>query len=285
MIAKPASTVVLLRITTDWPHKILLVQRSKEAVFLPLAHVFPGGRVETSDHSFGQILVRDLENLERIKAGFIDRSLDLLAHLAAAMRETLEESDTSILYALEDKNRRHVSSEELRKMLSETSLPPGSSLAPQLNNIWPISWWVTPNSEIRRYNTLFFLAAIDDEICTDGLKDPVNNESIARLWVYPRQALDLHQQGTIFLPPPTRSIVERLAQTKSLKDFLAFVDQPIWPIHPQFARDDQGQRILVLPGDPLHETRQKSSMPLFTRYGFNDTPHPLRGDARCLKMQ
>ncbi len=234
---------------------------------MPGAHVFPGGRFDKKDEIFGRVIAKDEQNVKRMES-FFGNALSVSTQLATAIRETLEESGISILYTAKDRNRRHVNAATLLNMLNHPSAEEASSLIPVLDNIWPISWWVTPNTEVRRYNTLFFLANVEEEICSEALQNLDNGESIGRTWLYPDQALDLHEKSTIFLPPPTRSILERMAATSSLLHFLSFVDRPIWPIHPQFAHDDEGRNVLVLPGDPLHQEQQKSSLPFFTRYRF-----------------
>src|SRR5579871_114743 len=260
-----ASTVVLCRITTKWPHKILLVQRSKRAAFLPGAHVFPGGRVDISDQFLARFLAKDVKNLKRINAYFNPPPSTAIS-VATGIRETLEEAGISILCVIRNQEKQHVKMAALAQLIKDASFGE-ASLMPVLDNMWPISWWVTPKGESRRFDTIFFFATISEEMATDETLVS-DGESIGRLWVCPKDALNLHEKATIFLPPPTRSILERMVGTESIDHFLSFVDKPLWPIHPQFTDDTNGKKILVLLGDPLHPKAGRSAMPVNTRYTF-----------------
>lgn len=228
---------------------------------MPGAYVFPGGRLERSDQGFGAFLASDLKNVARIETYFAG-SKKVTAHLAAAIRETLEESGISILRLLDQEMPTFCSAERLRHLLTHHE---GASQA-VLDNIWPISWWVTPRGETRRFNTWFFLATAEDSVC-DLTSHPLQDETTSPMWLFPADALAAYANGSIFLAPPTRSILERMAKSASLADFLSYVDRPLRPIKPYFV-DDLNQKLLVLPGDPLHHEKQKSSMPMHTRYSF-----------------
>lgn len=261
---KPASTVVLLNVTTKWPHKVLLIKRSTTARFLPGAHVFPGGALEPFDDAFGSFLARDQQNFDRFMPFFVARREQVSKHVAAAIRETFEETGISILKHETHGEKRPCTSQELASLLSKH--PP--EVVPCLENLWPISWWITPAGETRRFDTWFFLATIQfqdenlDQSC-GGL----GQETEDHVWLSPKEALLRYEQRTMFLAPPTRSILERMTLTQSLEEFLSYVDQPLIPIRPYFI-DDNNQKILLLPGDPLHKEPTRASMPVHTRYAF-----------------
>ena len=138
----PAATVVLLR-EAGRGLEVLLLRRARTLVFHGGAWVFPGGRVDLSDHGAGE--------QERARA--------------AALRETLEEA--------------------------------GLSLA--LDALVPFSHWTTPAGRPRRFATWFFLAQVDarQTVRVDG------GEIDAHRWLCPHEALALHAQRQIELPPPT----------------------------------------------------------------------------------
>lgn len=237
---KPASTVVLCRKSTRWPCEILLIKRSATAKFLPNAHVFPGGQLEDQDYHQAAWYAQDQPNIHRMSHYFQKPVPILTAHLAAAVRETLEESGISILKNTADKS-------------------------PALDNIWPISWWVTPPGETRRFDTWFFLATLPESFCSNDFVPSV--EGSDPCWLKPAHALEFHEEGSIFLAPPTRSILERMAHSESLEELLNFVDRPLKPIHPRFV-DYKHQKLLVLPGHELHEDPEKSGFIMKTSYVF-----------------
>lgn len=238
---KPASTVVLCHQKEQWPYKILLIKRHPEAKFLPNAHVFPGGQVEEQDHQEGLRYAADTANIARMSQYFVVEHDLLCAHVAAAVRETIEEAGVFLLG---------------RKPEQEKPMC--------LDNIWPLSWWVTPPGETRRFDTWFFLATINDDHIGDF---PSGFESSEPCWLSPSEALHSHEHHQIFLAPPTRAILERLAHSDSLDQALTMVDRPLRPIHPRFV-DYKHEKVLVLPGHEQHEDPIKSSFIMKTSYLF-----------------
>lgn len=255
-----ASTTALLNINTDpWPHKVLLVKRDQKAVFLPGAHVFPGGRVDQSDRDLSVSFFKG-EHIERIAQQFLSDRPTAQSHLWAAVRETLEES--GICFLKKGKNE-YCTHDELIGMLEGQ----GHDISPCLDNIWPISWWITPKGETRRFDTWFFLALLENNLPQKFAK---THETYDHQWLKPIEALKAHEEKSIFLAPPTRAILERLAHTRSLEDFLSFIDQPLRPIRPYFVSDpvDNQKTWLVLPGDHLHHEKERLKLPMHTRYRF-----------------
>ena len=71
--AIPAATLILIRDREQGAPQVLMVERSRDMAFAAGAMVFPGGRIDPSDH--------------RLAAEFATQ-----APLLAAIRETLEET-------------------------------------------------------------------------------------------------------------------------------------------------------------------------------------------------
>lgn len=227
---KPASTVVLFERDCPWPTKTLLLRRSPKAKFLPGAHVFPGGAVDEEDYKQRSV-ADNIHLLTMTQKYFPLNERRIIGHLAAAIRETREEAGLSLDPA------------ELR----------------------PLSWWVTPHGEARRFDTWFFLAPI----CSEALLKPIPEtaENQRPLLVQPQEALNLYTEGTIFLAPPTRSILERMAMARSAEEFISFIDQPLKAIHPLFIVED-GQKLLILPGHERHPDQDRSIFLTKTSYRF-----------------
>lgn len=257
---QPASTIALCKITTKWPFKILALKRSEKAQFLPGAYVFPGGRLDPTDNELATFLMSDQSNTARITSYFTAPTQEILAHVACAIRECYEETGISPLKLKSSDNSVSYDNNVLKQWLTSAHSP--KNLTPVLDNLFPISWWITPEGETRRYNTLFFLGLI-----TNDVTPVINAEISVALWLYPDEALRAYEQGHMFFAPPTRTILERMASAKSLADFLAHVDMPLFPIEPFFI-EENSKKILILPGDALHHVPKKSLMPKSTRYQF-----------------
>jgi 8-oxo-dGTP pyrophosphatase MutT (NUDIX family) len=119
--ARPASTVVVLRPLAA-AFEVLLVRRNDRVAFMAGAFVFPGGRVDPSDHVTGADYVF-LAQPPR----FPDLSVEAeLAYRRAAVRELAEEAAVSVA----------------------------------VDALIPFAHWVTPANEQRRYDTRFFLTAM-----------------------------------------------------------------------------------------------------------------------------
>jgi 8-oxo-dGTP pyrophosphatase MutT (NUDIX family) len=246
---KDAATMVLADLAT-WPAKVLLLKRHKNAAFLPGAFVFPGGKLEDIDITVAKSLTKEPHALDHLAAQFSLSHENIAIFLAAALRESCEESGLVLKPMLKSQdNHAHNKHDYLVSM----------------TDIHGISFWVTPKSEVRRYNTCFFFVPLKNVASLN--REPASSENTEKRWLFPKEALDLYEAGQIFLAPPTRAVLERLASSSSLKDFLAAVDAPIRPIHPYFI-EENGQTILVLPGDKSHHEKWRSNFVMHTRYRF-----------------
>jgi 8-oxo-dGTP pyrophosphatase MutT (NUDIX family) len=119
--ARPAATVVVLRPAAA-AFEVLLVRRHDQVAFMGGAFVFPGGRVDAADRegAAGYAFLRDSPRFPDISTG------DELAYRRAAVRELREEASVSM----------------------------------EVDALSPIAHWVTPEIEIRRYDTRFFLGVM-----------------------------------------------------------------------------------------------------------------------------
>lgn len=232
--ARPAATVVVLR---DGPAglELLMLQRSRRVGFFPDAWVFPGGRVDPEDARIPvRGAVRGLPEHDR-------------AFAVAAIRECYEETGVWLGSggpAAEDRLR--LASRQLSLAQLDAPLADLGAL-----HLW--SWWITPESEPRRYDTRFFLSLLPP-----GLRpraEPDGSETVASLWATAGQVLDRAARGELFLAPPTFRTLEELAPYAQRAELLdAAASRRIRPLQPILRRDlgdGQGWGVL-LPGDPLH---------------------------------
>jgi 8-oxo-dGTP pyrophosphatase MutT (NUDIX family) len=110
----------------------------------------------------------------------------------------------------------------------------------------PFAHWVTPEIEITRYDTWFYVTALPDgqRAVHDGI------EHSAGLWIDPAGALELCRRGDIALPPPTWMTLQRLSRFERVDEVLAWARQAeIVTIQPDVVERD-GEKTLTVPGNP-----------------------------------
>ena len=136
---------------------------------------FPGGRVDDTDSFFpvrGE--VAGVENAVGV----------------AAIREAFEEAG---LWLGEGEPTT-----ELRDALNNRTgkLPLDGSLTADLNQIRQWSWWITPDTEPKRYDTRFFVCVVPYEPDVDIIPDA--SETVEARWLTPTEAIRLHEEVTIY---------------------------------------------------------------------------------------
>lgn len=130
-----------------------------------------------------------------------------------------------------------------------------------------IAHWVTPEIEIRRYDTRFFLVRMPEG--QHARHDAGETTELA--WLSPRQAIDRGQRGEIMLPPPTWTTLKRLHRHHSVSDLFAWARSVtlIPRVQPHFLKDAD-QSVLTLPGDPTYPTIDGWEVPEETRFVLRD---------------
>lgn len=265
-IPKPASTIVIESNAKN-KSEILLLKRNKRHGFFPKAHVFPGGVIDESDLSWAESLTDAdrayaAQSLETPK-----RPAEALAFFLGAIRETAEES--GILYAV-DSNRHFPDQFTVEQVIGDLNAGGNFSeilkhfvLKPYIQALTPISWWITPVIESKRYDTRFFWAQKpNDQVLRINLA-----ESSSGIFITPSVALQKKQEGSLFLAPPTLAILEVLAEraANDLPVKNAF-KSPNQAICPEVKKEENDQIALLLPGDPQFSDRSLPSV--FRRTSF-----------------
>ena len=233
-----AATLMLLR-NGDTGPVVFLIQRHQRSGFLGGAHVFPGGKIDAADR---ELLARlsgsgtESENLARV----------------AAIRETWEEASVLMATGLQ-----HAEENESLGSLLER-FPEATLLGEQLIHV---SRWVTPEGEMRRFDTYFFLAALppgQEAVAT-------SHETIAGEWYRPTQAIEAMHRNDIFLAPPTLRQLELLAEADSVERALenARCGEP--PVVQPIFYLEEGIPVILLPGDPAFEDNSEVVIPGPTR--------------------
>ena len=233
--AVPSATVLLLR-ERDGAMEVMMVKRGAGA-FFGSALVFPGGKVDAGDaHPGWDSFVEGAEGLDR----------EAIALRVAGWREVFEETGAlpSACGTSSDLAEDDIPFIE-RIRLSNGKLPLGEMV--------PFARWITPKVSPKRFDTWFFLCALDSDeplIC-DGW------ETVSAEWLTPAMALELGEKGERNVIFPTRCQLERLALSTSIADAVtAAKQQPIVTVEPKRIERD-GAYFVVIPQDagyPVTET-------------------------------
>lgn len=245
-----ASTIIVYR---DKPTPgVFMVRRSPRATFMPNVLVFPGGRVEPSDHGPQWDRFTDLTEAEANAQMCLPPNEKARSLMIAAVRETFEEA--GILLAT-SRNGDGLDNDQLCEFRERLNNQDQSFLSIvkildcvlSLQNLSFISRWVTPEVERKRFDTCFFLAKVDGSQVrarADG------KETHQGRWALPKAILEAHAQKELQLAPPTLRTLKTLSTLEpSAWHTLSRSDSN--PICPQFVQHES-KATLVMPGDPLH---------------------------------
>jgi 8-oxo-dGTP pyrophosphatase MutT (NUDIX family) len=251
--AKPASTIVVLRDAAHGAPELLLVQRHGGMGFMGGMHVFPGGKVASSDASLA------------MRAQTHDRGVcvaghswgegiaeeDAFARAVAAVRETFEEA--CMLFAPRSAGLAALRAEllggtELAALLAR------EGLMIQLTALQPLSRWITPESEPVRFDTTFYVARAPEG------QEPSHDatEAVAASWFTAESALAAAAEGRIRLAPPTARTIEGLLEARCVDDALASARQRPPPVILPILRADGDGMVVLYPGDPDHPVRERA---------------------------
>lgn len=251
----PAATVLLVRDCGN-ELEVLMVKRSKRPPFGNL-YVFPGGKIDESD--------KDL-NITNFCNGLNDEQASIklgvneggLSYWVACVRECFEE--VGILLAKKNNGQeldlngadKH-KFDNYRRMLLENKISlfeicKKENLSLNLNNIEPFSHWITPEIEIKRFDTRFFIAYIPAKQTErhDG------NELTDSVWISPKKALDRSLNGEMPMIMPTISNLQQCLEFDSGQKLLEhqskLTNDDIPSILPKFFKNE-GKWVGLLPGD------------------------------------
>jgi 8-oxo-dGTP pyrophosphatase MutT (NUDIX family) len=237
---RDASTVVLLR-DRDGHLEVHLMRRVASMAFAAGAVVFPGGSVDPAD--------RDAE--VDLPAGYTDKLAadEPLARalVCAAVRETFEEA--GVLLVRGEAPERWA--DERRALdARETSLAAvlaRHGLRLDADVVKPWARWVTPEPEVKRFDTRFFVAAMPEGQRAAG--DDAGGEADSSAWMRPQHALDGCYAGELVMLPPTIATLEEIAPYACVADVLAATEsREITVVEPRIEPLDDGGFRFVRPG-------------------------------------
>jgi 8-oxo-dGTP pyrophosphatase MutT (NUDIX family) len=243
---------------------VFLVRRHDKVAFMGGAHVFPGGCVDEAD-----------------------RALDgAKAHRIAAIRELFEEA--GILLA---RRRGGRAIEFGRPDLIERfrgyriALAEGATtmrdvveregLQLDVDALVLFAHWLTPEIEIKRFDTHFFVAVVPDlQVAVHDDRETTHGE-----WMDPADAVARCRGEEIALPPPTWTTLRTLSRFSSVDEVLQWArGRQVVRVQPGFIRTDE-VTMLTLPGDPTYPAIEGFETPEETRFILVDGRwRPARAD-------
>lgn len=258
----PAATVVIVRNGAE-SLEVLMLCRHQSLKVHGGAYVFPGGKVESGDYLYGDVLRRETsdELCEALREpGFA--AADALALYVAAMRETYEEA--GILLGGSSSSDGVRSLVARRECFVQIVRQCAGDL--QLSNLVPWSRWITPAGSFtssRRFDTRFFVCvAPGDQLARHDLA-----ESSESLWVAPQEALRRYWSGEIKLMPPQILTLNHISTFLGVDSLMsaARARRP-YVVRPMPVQHGE-RKMVVYPGDELH-TEREQVMPGPTRLVF-----------------
>jgi 8-oxo-dGTP pyrophosphatase MutT (NUDIX family) len=222
-VIRDAATVLLVADRPDL--HVLMLERTRRAVFSPGATVFPGGAVDAEDREARAAqLAADLSD----PAASAEHAMAAggLAFRIAAVRECFEEA--GILLARDSHGHpvEHDGTLAAARVLMNggelafTDLLETRGLTIEGRELRLFSHWLTPIGAPRRYNTWFFVAPAPEG--EDGTHD--DNELVASEWVRPADALAQFAAGEIDLIFPTEMSLRALARYDNARALLDDLD-------------------------------------------------------------
>jgi 8-oxo-dGTP pyrophosphatase MutT (NUDIX family) len=242
--ARPASTVVLIR-PSSAGFEVLLVKRHDNVAFMGGAHVFPGGRVDATDR------FEDPERTCDGVAAAIARMPDLdprdaIGHHVAAARELFEEAGVLLARPPGAPLPRELRHDVAAGRIALRDVASRQGLRLALDELVAFAHWVTPDIEIKRFDTRFFIAMLPgDQVAVHD-----DSETIESEWMEPAAAVERCRRDEIALPPPTWTTLRLLSKLSTADEVMQWARQRrIVRIQPGFIRDET-HTMLTLPGDP-----------------------------------
>lgn len=203
-----------------------MVSRAARGAFAS-ALVFPGGAIDPEDRDESwRERVADFDEIAEAERGL----------RIGAIREVWEE--TGILLPPEGPSPKRDLS--FRDML-ETS-----EIRLHLQTLTHFAHWITPVEEPRRFDTHFFLAAVD----RDAIAVPDGVETIDAEWLSPAQAAESAQTGERPIIFPTMLNLLRVAESNGVAEAMAAARaRPRVTVAPVIDVLNDGSRRVIIPAE------------------------------------
>ena len=148
------------------------------------------------------------------------------------------------------------------RMAAVRELREEASVFMTIDDLHPYAHWVTPEIEIRRFDTRFFIARMPP----NQTAKHDDGEMTALEWLTPADAIARFNRKELLLPPPTYTTIRQLAPIGSIDEVLAWLrTRSIVRVMPGFFKDGEDVT-LTLPGDPSFPTIPGWDVPEETRF-------------------
>jgi 8-oxo-dGTP pyrophosphatase MutT (NUDIX family) len=271
---RPAATVVVLRDSSSGP-EVFMVRRHADTAFMGGAHVFPGGRVDKGDRDGDEAWCDGIAHAARQLPDL--PPWEAVAYHVAATRELFEEAGVllarnadgefvSLASAADhvrfkqDRTTVHGRKATLRSVIEREHL----RLA--LDALVLFAHWVTPPIDTRQFDTRFFMTRVPAH------QAPAHDdtETTHSIWITPAEAIAQSQSGEIVLPPPTWSTIRELEPFASVEEALGWARRRRVVSRQPLLLEQDGLRMLLAPGDPLHPDPAGDEPLAETRFVFVD---------------
>lgn len=266
--------------------KVLLLKRSSKSSFMPSSYVFPGGNVDVADSStewqdlfdeygFGKLLsepvIRKFSKINVFESERKDKISKSVSLRITGIRETFEESGVLLCKSrhahsstLPTKWASYLSGHEIEKWQKKVQENASEFIRLCRNfecfpDIWSLQeWsnWLTPNESPKRFNTIFFLVALDQMPTAFSSSNEVHELK----WSAPEELLDSCSKQKVLLPPPQFYELSRLTNFYCIEQLADFAVQKnstgseLWmPVRIQTLDGE----VFLLPGDDMYPHEPK----------------------------
>ena len=252
-----------------------MVRRHADTAFMGGAHVFPGGRVDKADCDGDEAWCDGIAHAARQLPGL--PVSDAVAYHVAAARELFEEAGVLLARHADgefvslagasdharfkqDRPTVHGGRTTLRAVIERERL----RLA--LDTLVLFAHWVTPPIDTRQFDTRFFMTRVPPH------QTPAHDdtETTHGIWITPADAIAQSQSGAIVLPPPTWSTIRELEPFTSVDEALTWARRRRVVSRQPLMLEQDGLRLLLAPGDPLHPDPAGDEPLAETRFVFVD---------------
>ncbi len=223
---RTAATIMLVRDGRTGV-EVFLMERSGFGPFGGL-HVFPGGKVDATDHhSAWHEVVDGLD--DAVASAHLGLDEGGLGYWVACIRECFEEA--GVLLATRNEGRLLPFTKPERRSRFEAwrdrinagedrafeAMCRAESLRLATDRVAYVSHWITPQGQPARFDTRFFVARApaEQEALHDGF------EAVESSWMRPETALARHADGALNLISPTISNLEAISGFDSTSVLLA----------------------------------------------------------------
>ena len=227
--AIPAATLIVVRDRGAHAPALLMVERAEGMAFAGGALVFPGGRIDDSDAALAARLGLGADG----------------AAAVAAVRETIEETAIPAgLTPVPDAETVLAMQADLVAGGDFAALLDARNLALDHAALAPFARWVPKFHAVRRFDTLFFIAAAPPG---KWPPNPIAGECAGAFWLSAAEVLAREQRGEARLIFPTRRNLERLARHSGVDAIRA--DAAAYPVEPvtPWIEEHDGERFITIP--------------------------------------